>query len=65
MSETLGYKDVKCQVRISPQCKKTEAGYSRREKYAQQGPWLDACEACARVPYEQPKQFQEDNNAAQ
>jgi len=68
MSETTGYEKDKCQVRVSPKCRKTEAGYQRRQQYAQQGPWLDACEACARVPYEQPAQFQqkesEEANAA-
>lgn len=54
----MSYEDVKCQVRISPKCEKKNAGYSRRAKFAQEGPWLDSCEACARVPYEQPAQFQ-------
>ena len=41
------------------------AGYQRREQYAQQGPWRDACNDCAKKPYEQPKQFQqEEENAA-
>ena len=35
------------------------AGYSRRETYANVGPWFDACQDCAAKPYEQPKQFQE------
>jgi hypothetical protein len=60
LSETSGYENVKCQVRVSPKCRKTEAGYQRREQYAQQGPWMDACEECARVPYEQPAQFQKE-----
>lgn len=61
-----GFENVKCQVRVSPKCEKKNAGYQRRAKYAQEGPWLDACEACARTPYEQPKHFQqeEDPNAA-
>lgn len=56
----MNYGQTKCQVRISPQCEKTDAGYSRRARYAQEGPWLDSCETCARVPYEQPAQFKED-----
>lgn len=35
-----------------------DAGYQRRPRFAQEGPWLDSCEECARVPYEQPTQFQ-------
>lgn len=58
MSEAIGYEGTKCQVKISPKCEKKNAGYSRRPKHAQEGPWLDSCETCARVPYEQPKQFQ-------
>jgi hypothetical protein len=58
MSEILGYEKSKCQVNISPKCRRTEAGYLRRLRFAQEGPWLDACEMCARVPYEQPAQFQ-------
>jgi hypothetical protein len=57
MSE-VGYENVKCAVKISPKCSRNEAGYSRRVQYAQQGEWLDSCEACARIPYEQPAQFQ-------
>ncbi|VVB52882.1 Uncharacterised protein [uncultured archaeon] len=63
--DSTGYEAVKCQVRISPGCKKkqnSEAGYSRTEKYARVGPWLDACEECARIPYEQPAQFQKGEN---
>lgn len=65
MSEAAGYEKDVCQVRVSPKCEKKNAGYQRREKYAQQGPWLPACESCARVPYEQPEQFQkaEDTSA--
>jgi hypothetical protein len=56
----VSYEDDKCEVKISKKCKGKEAGYLRRPQYAQQGPWLDACEPCARTPYEQPAQFQED-----
>lgn len=35
-----------------------DAGYQRRPRFAQEGPWLDSCEECARVLYEQPPQFQ-------
>lgn len=59
MNET-GYENVKCQLNISPKCQKKNAGYSRRPKFAQTGPWLDACENCAKVPYEQPEQFQKE-----
>lgn len=59
MAESLGYEKVKCLLNISPKCKKNHAGYSRRKQFAQVGPWLDACEECARIPYEQPVQFQE------
>lgn len=38
------------------------AGYQRREIYATVGPWLDACEEHAKIPYEQPKQFQREEN---
>ena len=44
---------------------KNTAGYQRRETYANVGPWFDACEACARVEYQQPKQFQEVTHAKQ
>jgi hypothetical protein len=64
VSEQTGYEKVKCQVNL-PGCSKTHAGYSRRAKFAQVGPWLDACENCARTPYEQPKQFQEETNEKQ
>lgn len=56
MTET-GYSEVKCQINL-PGCTKKDAGYSRRKQYAQVGPWLDSCEHCARIPYEQPQQFQ-------
>lgn len=58
MSESVGYAEAKCQIKFAG-CGKKEAGYSRRPQYAQAGPWLDSCETCARVPYEQPKQFQD------
>ena len=65
LSESIGYENVRCRVQVSPACKRKGgnkgAGYSRRQKYAQEGPWIDACEECARVPYEQPKQFQDGN----
>jgi hypothetical protein len=53
--EQPGYEDDKCQF-----CGEGEAGYQRRKQYAQEGPWLNACEKCARVPYEPPKQFQKE-----
>lgn len=56
--EQPGYEADKCQLNL-PGCLKKEAGYQRRKTYAGEGPWLDACESCARQPYEQPKQFQE------
>lgn len=59
MSESTGYEKDICQVRVSPKCEKKNAGYQRRQRFAQQGEWLLACETCARVPYEQPAQFQE------
>jgi hypothetical protein len=66
MSET-GYEAVRCKVQIDLKCKKRggnpDAGYSRRPQFAQQGPWLDACEACARVPYEQPAQFKTEDTS--
>ena len=49
-----GYTEAVCSF-----CKGPDAGYQRRKTYAGEGPWLDACEDCARKPYEQPKQFQE------
>ena len=68
MSDHVGYEKDRCEVKL-PGCLKTEAGYQRRKQYAQEGPWLPSCEHCARVPYEQPKQFQqqeepEEANAA-
>lgn len=59
MSELVGYEAVKCQINL-PGCQKKGAGYSRRKQYAQEGPWLDSCESCARKPYDQPKQFAVD-----
>jgi hypothetical protein len=58
MSDSIGYEQDKCLIKL-PGCHKNEAGYQRRKQYAQQGPWLDACQNCAEQPYEQPKQFQE------
>lgn len=55
--EPNNYEDVKCELDFKG-CKKTHAGYLRRKQYAQEGPWLNACENCARVPYDPPKQFQ-------
>jgi len=54
MSESTGYEKQICQLRISSKCEKKNAGYQRREKFATVGPWIDCCESCARVPYEQP-----------
>jgi len=48
---------VKCQIGL-PGCEKKNAGYSRYKQFAKVGPALDACESCARTPYEQPPQFQ-------
>ncbi len=39
------------------------AGYRRAEDSRPSGPFFDACEACAKVPYPQPKQFKENDNA--
>lgn len=50
-----GYEHVKCQLNLKG-CKKTGAGYLRRKQFAQEGPWLDACENCARIPYPEPKE---------
>jgi len=50
--------EVECQLKFKG-CLGSPAMYGRRKQYAQVGPWLDCCENCARVPYEQPKQFQE------
>ena len=41
------------------------AGFQRRETYAGVGPWFDACGECAKKPYEQPKQFQEQEGVTQ
>lgn len=59
MSEAPGYENDKCHFKF-PGCSKVEAGYQRRQTYAGVGPWFDACENCARVEYEQPKQFQKE-----
>ena len=56
MAEANGYQEVKCQINAKG-CEKKNAGYSRRKQFAQQGPWLDSCENCARTGYEQPEQF--------
>ncbi len=64
MSESIGYERHKCQVKISPKCEGKNAGYQRRPRFAQEGPWLDSCEECARVPYEQPAQFQKQEDPA-
>ncbi len=45
-----GYEQVECQLNLKG-CEKTHAGYSRRKQFATIGPWLDACETCARQPY--------------
>ncbi len=37
------------------------AGFERREKYANVGPWFPACQECAIVPYEQPPQFKKEH----
>lgn len=66
MSEQVGpYDDVKCFFcgKSAKNGAKHTAGYSRREKYAQTGPWHDACQSCAEVPYAQPEQFQEKTDA--
>jgi hypothetical protein len=54
MSDAVGYEKDVCHF-----CNAKEAGFQRRETYARTGPWFDACEKCAKVEYEQPKQFQE------
>ena len=36
------------------------AGYERRETYANVGLWFPACQGCAEKPYQQPKQFQQE-----
>jgi hypothetical protein len=61
MSETTGYENDKCQVNL-PGCEGTHAGYGRYKQYARVGPILDACENCARVPYEQPPQFKKEES---
>ena len=62
MSEQVGpYDEDKCHFcgKSAKNGTKYIAGYQRRETYAGVGPWFDACEDCARKPYEQPVQFQE------
>ena len=42
-------------------CKsKAPAAYQRAEDTRPSGPFFDACEECAKVPYPQPKQFQQE-----
>ena len=69
MSEQTGpYDDDKCHFcgKSAKNGVKHTAGFQRRETYAGTGPWLEACESCARVPYEQPAQFQkEEENPSQ
>ena len=62
MSDPIGYEADRCHFNF-PGCKKILAGYLRREKYAQTGPWFEACESCALKPYEQPEQFKEKSDA--
>lgn len=54
--EAIGYAKDKCQLNFKG-CEKTHAGYSRYKQYSRVGPLLDACENCARVPYDQPPQL--------
>ena len=65
MSESTGYERDKCQVKVSKECAGTEAGYQRTKQFARVGPWLDACEACARTEYEQSPQLQKQEDPAQ
>lgn len=68
MSEGIGYEGVLCEFclrKTDKQGNPVIAGYKRRPKYANEGPWLDACEDCARKPYEQPKQFQKEEQDVQ
>ncbi len=64
MSNEIGYENVKCQIGL-PGCEKKNAGYSRYKKYAKVGPAVDSCETCARKPYEQPPQFQKEEDPSQ
>jgi hypothetical protein len=57
------YDDDKCHF-----CKKGAkngvehtAGFQRAEDSKPSGPFFDACESCARKPYPQPKQFENEN----
>jgi hypothetical protein len=51
----IGYEDVVCHF-----CGKPEAGYARAEDEKPNGPYFDACENCARKPYPQPKQLDQN-----
>lgn len=64
MGEAIGYQDARCQINAKG-CEKKNAGYSRRKQFAQQGAWLDSCENCARVPYEQPAQFKTESETVE
>lgn len=55
----IGYENCKCQLNF-PGCQKNHAGYGRYKQYANVGPILDACESCARKPYDVPPQFAKD-----
>lgn len=59
MSEGTGYEKDKCHFKFTG-CSKTHAAYQRREQYALVGPWFDACENCAKKPYDPPAQFQKE-----
>lgn len=65
MSESVGYARDKCEVKISPECEGRNAGYQRTKQFARVGPWLDACEPCARTEYEQPPQFKKEEDPTQ
>lgn len=54
-----GYEDVKCEIGFKG-CAKTHAGYLRYKQYAKVGPALNACENCARIPYDPPPQFKKE-----
>lgn len=57
----VGYEGEKCEIKLSG-CEKTGAGYGRYKKFARVGPILNACETCARQPYEQPPQLAKEGN---
>ena len=59
-----GYEGVACDIRL-PGCMKDHAGYLRRARFAQEGEWRNACEHCARTPYEPPQQFQDQSKEVQ